>query len=204
GTRIKTRKRNIAAPLDPAAFADAVVQIYLDNAGDLSLQCYTQWDSVFDITYDSYCVCVEMVGNQRLCFKVMKLLYNGMRIGWLIPKGINGSGWSNLVELIRKMIIIGGNQGRCLEKQRGEGISFIADARTYLGAFGQNSEFSGKLTPFQADKAKRVLEFCNEKSELLKDRLELPTKPRIAKVDEGIVCINEILSEMDALSEAIG
>ncbi|KAF8388541.1 hypothetical protein HHK36_027216 [Tetracentron sinense] len=35
GTRIKTRKRNIAAPLDPATFADAVVQIYLDNAGDL-------------------------------------------------------------------------------------------------------------------------------------------------------------------------
>ncbi|XP_031475776.1 uncharacterized protein LOC116247672 [Nymphaea colorata] len=37
GTRIKTRKRNIAAPLDPAAFADAVVQIYLDHAGDLEL-----------------------------------------------------------------------------------------------------------------------------------------------------------------------
>ncbi|KAG6737663.1 hypothetical protein POTOM_059191 [Populus tomentosa] len=37
GTRIKTRKRNIAAPLDPAAFADAVVQIYLDNAGDLEM-----------------------------------------------------------------------------------------------------------------------------------------------------------------------
>ncbi|XVE62173.1 hypothetical protein DITRI_Ditri06bG0097300 [Diplodiscus trichospermus] len=37
GTRIKTRKRNIAAPLDPAAFADAVVQIYLDNVGDLEL-----------------------------------------------------------------------------------------------------------------------------------------------------------------------
>ncbi|KAK8929020.1 hypothetical protein KSP39_PZI017085 [Platanthera zijinensis] len=37
GTRIKTRKRNITAPLDPAAFADAVVQIYLDNAGDLEL-----------------------------------------------------------------------------------------------------------------------------------------------------------------------
>ncbi|GAA0185688.1 basic leucine zipper transcription factor [Lithospermum erythrorhizon] len=37
GTRIKTRKRNIAAPLDPAAFADAVIQIYLDNAGDLEL-----------------------------------------------------------------------------------------------------------------------------------------------------------------------
>ncbi|KAL0358775.1 UNVERIFIED_CONTAM: hypothetical protein Sangu_0726900 [Sesamum angustifolium] len=35
GTRIKTRKRNIAAPLDPASFSDAVVQIYLDNAGDL-------------------------------------------------------------------------------------------------------------------------------------------------------------------------
>lgn len=35
GTRIKTRKRNIAAPLDPAAFSDAVVLIYLDNAGDL-------------------------------------------------------------------------------------------------------------------------------------------------------------------------
>ncbi|PKA66138.1 Eukaryotic translation initiation factor 5 [Apostasia shenzhenica] len=37
GTRIKTRKRNITAPLDPATFADAVVQIYLDNAGDLEL-----------------------------------------------------------------------------------------------------------------------------------------------------------------------
>ncbi|CAA6659809.1 unnamed protein product [Spirodela intermedia] len=37
GTRIKTRKRNIAAPLDPASFADAVVQIYVDNAGDLEL-----------------------------------------------------------------------------------------------------------------------------------------------------------------------
>lgn len=37
GTRIKPRKRNIAAPLDPATFADAVVQIYLDNAGDLEL-----------------------------------------------------------------------------------------------------------------------------------------------------------------------
>ncbi|KAG6539226.1 hypothetical protein ZIOFF_004381 [Zingiber officinale] len=37
GTRIKTRKRNIAAPLDPAAFADAVVLIYLENAGDLEL-----------------------------------------------------------------------------------------------------------------------------------------------------------------------
>ncbi|KAK9141134.1 hypothetical protein Scep_010815 [Stephania cephalantha] len=37
GTRIKTRKRNIVAALDPAAFADAVVQIYLDHAGDLEL-----------------------------------------------------------------------------------------------------------------------------------------------------------------------
>ncbi|XP_047325783.1 eIF5-mimic protein 1 [Impatiens glandulifera] len=37
GTRIKTRKRNITAPLDPAAFADVVVQIYLDNTGDLEL-----------------------------------------------------------------------------------------------------------------------------------------------------------------------
>lgn len=35
GTRIKTRKRNIAAPLDPASFADAVVQIYLEHNGDL-------------------------------------------------------------------------------------------------------------------------------------------------------------------------
>ncbi|GFZ11373.1 ARM repeat superfamily protein [Actinidia rufa] len=41
GTRIKTRKRNIAAPLDPATFADAVVQIYLDNAGDLELVAKT-------------------------------------------------------------------------------------------------------------------------------------------------------------------
>ncbi|XP_059665595.1 uncharacterized protein LOC132311613 [Cornus florida] len=37
GTRIKTRKRNIATPLDPATFSDAVVQIYVDNAGDLEL-----------------------------------------------------------------------------------------------------------------------------------------------------------------------
>ncbi|CAN0892429.1 eIF5-mimic protein 1, partial [Linum grandiflorum] len=37
GTRIKTRKRNIASSLDPSAFSDAVVQIYLDNAGDLEL-----------------------------------------------------------------------------------------------------------------------------------------------------------------------
>nr|GEW27565.1 hypothetical protein [Tanacetum cinerariifolium] len=33
----KTHKPNIAAPLDPVAFADEVVQIYLDNAGDLTL-----------------------------------------------------------------------------------------------------------------------------------------------------------------------
>jgi hypothetical protein len=37
GQRIKTRKRNIAAPLDPASFSDAIVQNYLDNAGDLEL-----------------------------------------------------------------------------------------------------------------------------------------------------------------------
>jgi len=35
GARIKTRKRNIAAPLDPATFADAVVQIYLEHDGNL-------------------------------------------------------------------------------------------------------------------------------------------------------------------------
>jgi len=27
--------RNIAAPLDPASFSDAIVQIYVDNGGDL-------------------------------------------------------------------------------------------------------------------------------------------------------------------------
>lgn len=37
GARIKTRKRNIAAPLDPATFADAVVQIYLEHDGNLEL-----------------------------------------------------------------------------------------------------------------------------------------------------------------------
>ncbi|OAE21362.1 hypothetical protein AXG93_891s1100 [Marchantia polymorpha subsp. ruderalis] len=37
GTRIKTRKRNIAVPLDPSSFADAVVQIYLEHQGDLEL-----------------------------------------------------------------------------------------------------------------------------------------------------------------------
>ena len=51
GTRIKTRKRNIAAPLDPASFSDAIVQIYVDNGGDLvrpslgvpfSIYCFNQ------------------------------------------------------------------------------------------------------------------------------------------------------------------
>jgi hypothetical protein len=35
GTWIKTRKRNIAVPLDIATFGDAVVQIYLEHHGDL-------------------------------------------------------------------------------------------------------------------------------------------------------------------------
>ncbi|XP_039064169.1 basic leucine zipper and W2 domain-containing protein 1-like isoform X2 [Hibiscus syriacus] len=52
GTRIKTRKRNIAAPLDPAAFADAVVQIYLDNAGDLELVAKTVESS--DLNFSRY------------------------------------------------------------------------------------------------------------------------------------------------------
>eukprot|EP00898_Chlorokybus_atmophyticus_P005564 jgi/Chlat1/6008/Chrsp4S06320 len=34
GVRIKTRKRNIAVPSDPSSFADAVVQIYLENIQD--------------------------------------------------------------------------------------------------------------------------------------------------------------------------
>jgi hypothetical protein len=37
GTRIKTRKRNIAVPLDTATFSDAVVQIYNEHQGDLEL-----------------------------------------------------------------------------------------------------------------------------------------------------------------------
>eukprot|EP00897_Mesotaenium_endlicherianum_P009042 jgi/Mesen1/8166/ME000438S07269 len=37
GTRIKTRKRNIAVPLDPTSFANAVVQIYLEHQGNLEL-----------------------------------------------------------------------------------------------------------------------------------------------------------------------
>ncbi|KAH9310880.1 hypothetical protein KI387_025915, partial [Taxus chinensis] len=37
GAWIKTHKRNIAAPLDPAAFVDAVVGIYVDHEGDLEL-----------------------------------------------------------------------------------------------------------------------------------------------------------------------
>jgi hypothetical protein len=37
GTRIKTRKRNIAVPLDTGTFADAVVQIYNEHSGDLEL-----------------------------------------------------------------------------------------------------------------------------------------------------------------------
>jgi hypothetical protein len=35
GTRIKTRKRNIAVPLDPSSFADEVVKIYLSHEGNL-------------------------------------------------------------------------------------------------------------------------------------------------------------------------
>lgn len=37
GTRIKTRKRNIAVPLDPSSFADAVVQTFQEHKGDLEL-----------------------------------------------------------------------------------------------------------------------------------------------------------------------
>ncbi|XP_047972705.1 eIF5-mimic protein 1-like [Salvia hispanica] len=56
GTRIKTRKRNIAAPLDPAAFSDAVVQIYLDNAGDLELiaKCIESSDLNFSRYGDTF------------------------------------------------------------------------------------------------------------------------------------------------------
>eukprot|EP00270_Netrium_digitus_P001656 TRINITY_DN1180_c0_g2_i1.p1 TRINITY_DN1180_c0_g2~~TRINITY_DN1180_c0_g2_i1.p1 ORF type:complete len:413 (-),score=59.86 TRINITY_DN1180_c0_g2_i1:405-1643(-) len=35
GTRIKTRKRNIAVPLDPSSFADAIIAIYQEHQGDL-------------------------------------------------------------------------------------------------------------------------------------------------------------------------
>ncbi|XP_073293437.1 uncharacterized protein [Primulina huaijiensis] len=52
GTRIKTRKRNISAPLDPAAFSDAVVQVYLDNAGDLELVAKTIESS--DLNFSRY------------------------------------------------------------------------------------------------------------------------------------------------------
>lgn len=37
GTRIKTRKRNIAVPLDPSSFADAIIQIYTEHQGNLDL-----------------------------------------------------------------------------------------------------------------------------------------------------------------------
>ncbi|PWA75874.1 reverse transcriptase domain-containing protein [Artemisia annua] len=37
GQRIKTRNGTLQPPLDPATYADAVVQVYLDNAGDLEL-----------------------------------------------------------------------------------------------------------------------------------------------------------------------
>ncbi|KAL5167174.1 Basic leucine zipper and W2 domain-containing protein 2 [Glycine soja] len=64
GTRIKTRKRNIAAPLDPAAFSDAVVQIYLDNAGDLELIAKSIESS--DLNFSRYVPWVfnELFGNQ--------------------------------------------------------------------------------------------------------------------------------------------
>ncbi|KMZ70732.1 Basic leucine zipper and W2 domain-containing protein [Zostera marina] len=50
GTRIKTRKRSITAPLDTLSFADAVVQIYLDNSGDLELIAKTFESSNLDFS----------------------------------------------------------------------------------------------------------------------------------------------------------
>mmetsp|Transcript_6052 Transcript_6052/g.6914 ORF Transcript_6052/g.6914 Transcript_6052/m.6914 type:complete len:430 (-) Transcript_6052:239-1528(-) len=38
GARLKTRKRNIAVPLDPASFADAVVQIFVDASEGQSVE----------------------------------------------------------------------------------------------------------------------------------------------------------------------
>jgi hypothetical protein len=61
GTRIKTRKRNIAAPLDPAAFADAVVQIYLDNAGDLVIVRFAL------VILSSLCACILLLCHLVIC-----------------------------------------------------------------------------------------------------------------------------------------
>lgn len=51
GTRIKTRKRNIAVPLDTATFADAVVQIYNEHKGDLVCQRFLIVFSIMSILF---------------------------------------------------------------------------------------------------------------------------------------------------------
>jgi hypothetical protein len=69
GTRIKTRKRNIAVPLDTATFADAVVQIYVEHDGDLELIAkdidaadldFSRYgDTFFEVTDNSHLESIE-------------------------------------------------------------------------------------------------------------------------------------------------
>ncbi|CAI9759771.1 unnamed protein product [Fraxinus pennsylvanica] len=65
GTWIKTRKRNIVAPLDPASFSDAVVQIYLDNAGDLELVARSLESSDLNFSRDGYTFFFEVLQALR-------------------------------------------------------------------------------------------------------------------------------------------
>ena len=72
GTRIKTRKRNITIPLDPASFSDAVVQIYLDNAGDLVIVAPS-----FMIAKIFFCINMLLIDN-FICLSMIFLYRNSL------------------------------------------------------------------------------------------------------------------------------
>ncbi|RYR16638.1 hypothetical protein Ahy_B04g073670 isoform A [Arachis hypogaea] len=97
GTRIKTRKRNIAAPLDPAAFADAVVQIYLDNAGDLELVAKNIESS--DLNFSRYgdtffeASQTQLKNFVEIFFLIICLHPMGFRSALVIAVNEDPSGW---------------------------------------------------------------------------------------------------------------
>ena len=72
GTRIKTRKRNITIPLDPASFSDAVVQIYLDNAGDLVIVAPS-----FMTAKIFFCINMLLINN-FICLSMIFLYRNSL------------------------------------------------------------------------------------------------------------------------------
>ncbi|CAI9781574.1 unnamed protein product [Fraxinus pennsylvanica] len=92
GTWIKTRKRNIAAPLDPASFSDAVVQIYLDNAGDLELVARSLESSDLNFSRDGYTFFFESLElfeeNERKKLAIFTALAFSQKLSGLPPKTV--------------------------------------------------------------------------------------------------------------------